>query len=326
MRLEDFDLELRQVPGAMPVWRARVDEEQWRTACRLVRDKGGRLVALWGADHSDRGARYAVHAALTVQSGLLVLVLAVYDGHYPDLSDLFPAASRMQRAVYDLFGIGAANAADQRKWLRHAAWPEDVFPLRKSFDAGAIIPERRGRLSVRAGRRRRRARDPGRTGACRHDRARTLPFLHRGRRRAAHGRAARLQAQRRREALRADGSHRGRAARRAHFVRFDRRLRVGVRDGRGGRDGRDAAAARLVAARAPARARARRAASVGPGLSRQRRGTCFRARAVFAAARRLAAREPRALRPPLSDGHHHSRRRRARHQRYRHCLAAHRDR
>ena len=140
MRLEEFDLELKELPGAMPIWRARVEEAQWRTTCRLVRDKGGRLVALWGADHSDRGARYAVHAALTFQSGLIVLVLAVYDGHYPDISDIFPAASRMQRAVYDLFGIGATDSADQRKWLRHAAWPADVFPLRKSFDAARSFP------------------------------------------------------------------------------------------------------------------------------------------------------------------------------------------
>jgi Ni,Fe-hydrogenase III large subunit/Ni,Fe-hydrogenase III component G len=131
VKLEDFQLELTQLPNAMPVWHGRVDARQWRTACQQVRDKGGRLVALWAADNSDRGEAFSVHAALTVQSGLLVITLPLEGESFPDVSDIFPGASRMQRAVHDLFGVNAGNAADQRKWLRHAAWPADVFPLRK---------------------------------------------------------------------------------------------------------------------------------------------------------------------------------------------------
>ena len=131
MKLEDFQIELKPLPGAMPVWQGRVDAQQWRACCRQVREKGGRLVALWGADNSDRGEGYAVHAGLTVQSGLLVITLPLAGAGFPDISDIFPAANRMQRAVCDLFGVRAGDAADQRKWLRHAAWPADVFPLRK---------------------------------------------------------------------------------------------------------------------------------------------------------------------------------------------------
>ena len=134
MKLEDFQIELTQLPGAMPVWHGRVDAQQWRTACEKVREKGGRLVALWGSDNSDRDAGFAVHAALTVQSGLLVITLPLAGGSFLSISDIFPAASRMQRAVFDLLGIPAARAHDERKWLRHAAWPADAFPLRKDFD------------------------------------------------------------------------------------------------------------------------------------------------------------------------------------------------
>ena len=136
MKLEDFQIELKQLPSAMPVWHGRVDAEQWRTACRQVREKGGRLVALWGADYSDRGAGFAVHAALTVQPGLLVVTLPLAGENFPDISDIFPAAGRMQRAAFDLCGLWAEGATDQRKWLRHAAWPADVFPLRKAFASG----------------------------------------------------------------------------------------------------------------------------------------------------------------------------------------------
>jgi Ni,Fe-hydrogenase III large subunit/Ni,Fe-hydrogenase III component G len=133
MRLEDFQFELTQVPGAMPIWRGRVDARQWRTACGQVREKGGRLVALWGADNTDRGEGYAVQAALTVRSGLLIVTLRVDGGAFPDVSDIFPAAGRMQRAVHDLLGLSAEGAADDRKWLRHAAWPSHEHPLRKDF-------------------------------------------------------------------------------------------------------------------------------------------------------------------------------------------------
>jgi hypothetical protein len=42
----------------------------------------------------------------------------------------------MQRAARDLLGVNAGDAGDGRKWLRHAAWPADVFPLRKDFVSG----------------------------------------------------------------------------------------------------------------------------------------------------------------------------------------------
>jgi Ni,Fe-hydrogenase III large subunit/Ni,Fe-hydrogenase III component G len=140
MNLEDFQLALTQLPGATPVWRGRVDAQQWRTASRQVRDAGGRLAALWGADDSDRGEGYSVHAALTVPVGLVVITLPLAGESFPDISDLFPAANRMQRALHDLLGVRADGAADQRKWLRHAAWADTVFPLRKSFDGAQSYP------------------------------------------------------------------------------------------------------------------------------------------------------------------------------------------
>jgi Ni,Fe-hydrogenase III large subunit len=41
----------------------------------------------------------------------------------------------MQRATADLLGISPSADADRRKWLRHGAWSEGVFPLRKDFEA-----------------------------------------------------------------------------------------------------------------------------------------------------------------------------------------------
>jgi Ni,Fe-hydrogenase III large subunit/Ni,Fe-hydrogenase III component G len=126
----------------MRAWHASVDALQWRRVADQVRASGGRLVALWGSDEAERGRGYAVHAALGTDAGLLWLTLPV-DGRppeFPDLVQVFPAADRMQRAVYDLVGARAADTRDARRWLRHGAWPADVFPLRKSVDRTASYP------------------------------------------------------------------------------------------------------------------------------------------------------------------------------------------
>lgn len=109
---------------------------QWITTARSVREGGGRLVSLWGV---DRGERLAVNAAYATADGLRVTELEIPTAQpaYPDLSGLFPAAARMQRALHDLLGARAEGAADSRPWLRHGAWGPDDFPLRRDFRPGA---------------------------------------------------------------------------------------------------------------------------------------------------------------------------------------------
>src|SRR5262245_53975020 len=136
MRVEDLALDLELLPGAMPVWCGTVDTAAWRATAQQVRIKGGRLVALWGCDESPRGG-FTVHMTLAVRFGLIWLMLPLpgQQPEYPDVSTVFPAATRMQRTVFDLLGIRARGAGDARKWLRHGAWPAGEFPLRKNFDA-----------------------------------------------------------------------------------------------------------------------------------------------------------------------------------------------
>jgi Ni,Fe-hydrogenase III large subunit len=88
---------------------------------------------------------YELHVVLVNETGLVCLSLALPGEHpgYPDISYIFPVASRMQRATCDLLGICVQGENDNRKWLRHAAWPEGSFPLRKDFVTSP--PPRRGR-------------------------------------------------------------------------------------------------------------------------------------------------------------------------------------
>jgi Ni,Fe-hydrogenase III large subunit/Ni,Fe-hydrogenase III component G len=104
------------------------------SVCAAVRQEGGRLVALWGADDRARGAGFTLHIAFVVEHTLVWLSgpLSTQGPSVTDLSSVFPCANRMQRAMFDLVGI-RHDGGDQRPWLRHAAWPDDVFPLRRDF-------------------------------------------------------------------------------------------------------------------------------------------------------------------------------------------------
>jgi Ni,Fe-hydrogenase III large subunit/Ni,Fe-hydrogenase III component G len=139
MRISGLPLHYTPIAGAMPAARARATSAQWQEAARLVHEAGQRLVALWGADQRDRGAGFSVYAAYAVGAGLAVIELALDAGdpRYPELAGLFPAAGRMQRALFDLLGVRADGADDARPWLRHAAWDESAFPLRRDFTAAA---------------------------------------------------------------------------------------------------------------------------------------------------------------------------------------------
>jgi Ni,Fe-hydrogenase III large subunit/Ni,Fe-hydrogenase III component G len=139
MRVHDLEIEAQPIPGAMPAFRASVAPGELRDFCEAARLQKARLVALWGSDETPRGAGYALHLALALPAGLLWLTVALprERPRFPGIADIFPSADRMQRAVNDLLGIEPQDGADRRKWLRHGAWPDGVFPLRKDFAAAS---------------------------------------------------------------------------------------------------------------------------------------------------------------------------------------------
>jgi Ni,Fe-hydrogenase III large subunit/Ni,Fe-hydrogenase III component G len=136
---------LTPLPGAVPAWRAAVDARQWRSGCEAAARAGGRLAALWASDERDAGGGYAVRALYVLFEGLACLELALpeQDPRYPDLGDLYACAGRMQRTAFDLVGVRAATpegaAPDTRGWLRHGAWRETAFPLRRDVPLAAAL-------------------------------------------------------------------------------------------------------------------------------------------------------------------------------------------
>src|SRR5512145_2150649 len=109
MRIDTSDLAFRRLPGPVPAYVATVTEAQWSSLAETVR-AGGRLVALWGSDRRPAGDGFVVYAAYAAEDGLACARLPVNADRpeYPDLAALFPSATRMQRAVFDLLGLEAA--------------------------------------------------------------------------------------------------------------------------------------------------------------------------------------------------------------------------
>lgn len=123
-----MNLDLRRLPGPVPIWRGRVTADEWLSTAITVRQGGGRLLALWGQSDPDRAA---VSVAYGVLEGMvwLELTLGAADQPYPDLAGIFPVATRMQRAVADLNGLQPAASLDRRPWLDHGLWPQARPPL-----------------------------------------------------------------------------------------------------------------------------------------------------------------------------------------------------
>lgn len=131
--------EFRSLPGALPVCQLIASPRQIVALAQTCCEEGGQLVTLWGEDRRKEDAGWALCVVLQQSETLIVaeLPLPADDPVYPDLSSIFPNASRLQRATYDLVGI-RAQGGDERPWLRHAAWAADEFPLRR--DAFELQP------------------------------------------------------------------------------------------------------------------------------------------------------------------------------------------
>lgn len=103
------------VVGAPASRRLEVDRKQWRVAAEELAAGGGRLISLWPSRERTINAAFGIHQGTLV----LTLQLAPTDADYPGLEDLFPAASRLQRAAADLYGLRSTDP-DSRPWLRHS--------------------------------------------------------------------------------------------------------------------------------------------------------------------------------------------------------------
>lgn len=133
MNIIDLDLQVTRAPNEFPLWRAEVSADEWTSAALAIAEDHGTLITMWASER--RRGQFVASAVFDINNGeLLWLDLPIATGtlKYPEISTLFPSATRMQRTMHDLLGLEADRARDSRPWFRHGSWPADYFPLRKA--------------------------------------------------------------------------------------------------------------------------------------------------------------------------------------------------
>ncbi len=121
----------RRLAGTLPVFHESLALDALRPMAIEVRERGGRLVSLWG----ESGACLGLNVVWLLAEGFIWHQYPLTSRDYPALDDVFPNASRMQRATFDMVGLRALGAQDCRPWWRHEAWPKDAFPLMSEVTA-----------------------------------------------------------------------------------------------------------------------------------------------------------------------------------------------
>ncbi len=110
--------DLSAAPTHHPWPSVAVDSERWRSIGEALREGKLDLLGLWGdlayvhCTLYEPATRNVVSASIEVSAGK-VPSLAVFHG----------PASRLERAIGDLFGIEFVGLPDPRPWIDHGCWP-----------------------------------------------------------------------------------------------------------------------------------------------------------------------------------------------------------
>mgnify|MGYP005841508591 CR=1 FL=1 len=117
----------------------------WHQVAGMAKDCALRWCAFWVSPRSEGFAAFCV-----LEKSGDYLVLQTHLGaaeSLPSQATVYPAADRPERHAHDLTGVVFSGAPDSRRWTRHQAWDEQVFPLQPGFDAsltpqGETAPDR----------------------------------------------------------------------------------------------------------------------------------------------------------------------------------------
>ena len=128
------------VEAQRPWPRVQISEAGWRGAVDQLAQGRLVLLGLFGEPHT-------VHMALLdeVQADIAVVSLGCPGGRFPTVSGTHAPAIHLERAIYDLFGLEAEGALDERPWLDHGVWgihaPLGAQPRRPSaVDPYVFLP------------------------------------------------------------------------------------------------------------------------------------------------------------------------------------------
>ncbi|MCR4287932.1 MAG: NADH-quinone oxidoreductase subunit C [Deltaproteobacteria bacterium] len=106
-------------------------------AAKALKGAGFRLASEWAVDESPFKKGYGVMAAYNKEGDYLIVKTSLPKGEtaFPSLTKKYTAAYRFERQINSLMGLIPTGHPDLRPWIKHEDWPQDAYPLRKSFDA-----------------------------------------------------------------------------------------------------------------------------------------------------------------------------------------------
>ena len=119
-----------------------LSREKFAEAAKILKKAYALLAAEWATDETSFGRGFAVYACYRWGREYLIVRadLPVDDPCFPSLTKKFLPAYRFERQMQSLMGVVPTGHPDQRPWIKFEDWPQDVYPLRKSFDATKPMP------------------------------------------------------------------------------------------------------------------------------------------------------------------------------------------
>lgn len=130
----------RQNPASVTC--CTVPNEMFAEAARLMKKNYALLAAEWATDETLFGRGYGVYACYRWGSDyLIVRTEAPADAPtFPSITKKYLPAYRFERQIHSLMGLTPIGYPDLRPWIKFEDWPEDAWPLRKSFDGSKPLP------------------------------------------------------------------------------------------------------------------------------------------------------------------------------------------
>ncbi|HEY8161961.1 MAG TPA: NADH-quinone oxidoreductase subunit C [Methylocystis sp.] len=105
------------IPACRPWPRMLVEQTTWRATINQLASAEYDLISLW----SD-GAQVHLAVFRPTDASVRILSLDCAGGGYPSVGRVHPAALRLERAIFDLYGVVAEGSPDTRRWLDHGRW------------------------------------------------------------------------------------------------------------------------------------------------------------------------------------------------------------
>lgn len=104
------------------------------------------LVAEWATDETPFGRGFGIYACYRWGKEYLIVrsELPEENPEFPSLTRRYLPAYRFERQIKSLMGVTPEGHPDSRPWIKFEDWPEDAWPLRKSFDASKAMPRVEG--------------------------------------------------------------------------------------------------------------------------------------------------------------------------------------